>query len=80
LAHTAQKPINWQNFITVVSVGILLGTELIAMAWAAGWALSGLFQLPPDISIAIEIIFVLIGCYAVFRFVRAALLVEPIRT
>ena len=80
MAHTAQKPINWQNFITVVSVGILLGTELLAMAWAAGWALGGIFQLPPDMSIGLEIIFVLIGCYAVFKFIRAALLVEPLRT
>ena len=78
MAHTAQKPINWQNFITVVSVGILLGTELLAMA--AGWALGGIFQLPPDMSIGLEIIFVLIGCYAVFKFIRAALLVEPLRT
>jgi len=80
LAQTAQKPINWQNFITVVSVSILLGTELIAMAWAAGWAVGGLFQLPPDISVGLEILFVLVGCYAVYKFVRAALVVEPIRT
>eukprot|EP01037_Dinobryon_pediforme_P007565 gene7566-7628_t len=49
------------------------------MAWAAGWAIGGLFQLPPDISVAIEILFVLVGCYAVFKFTRAALKVEPIR-
>ena len=80
MAQTRQKSINWQNCVTVVSVAILLGTELIAMAWAAGWAIGGLFQLPPDISVAIEILFVLVGCYAVFKFTRAALKVEPIRT
>ena len=80
MAQTVQKPINWQNFITVVSVGILLGTELIAMAWAAGWALGGIFQLAPDISVGLEVLFVLVGCYAVYKFIRAALLVEPIRT
>lgn len=74
-----KKPFHLENLTTVVSVAILLGTELIAFSWAAGWAIGGLFQLPPDISRALELLFVLAGCYGVYRFVRAALKVEPIR-
>ena len=80
MAKSTQNAINWQNFITVVSVSILLGTELIAMSWAAGWAVGGLFQLAPTISRGLELLFVLAGCYGVYLFVRAALKVEPIRT
>ena len=73
------KPINWQNALTIVSVAILVGTEVIGMTWAAGWALGGLFQLPPVISAGVEIIGALSGFVLLYYFVRAALKVEPIR-
>ena len=50
-----QKPINWQNALTIVSVAILVGTEVVGMTWAAGWALGGLFQLPGIVSAIVEI-------------------------
>ena len=50
------KPIHWQNALTIVSVAILVGTELVSLTWAAGWALGGLFQLPPVISAGVEVI------------------------
>ena len=74
-----QKPINWQNTLTIVSVAILVGTELVGVSWAAGWALGGLFQLPPVVSTAFEIAGGLFGMMLLFYFVRAALKVEPIR-
>ena len=74
-----QKPINWQNTLTIVSVAILVGTELVGVSWAAGWALGGLFQLPPMVSLAFEIAGGLFGMMLLFYFVRAALKVEPIR-
>jgi hypothetical protein len=75
-----RKSINWQNAITVVSVAILVGTELVGLTWAAGWALGGMFQLPPVISGSFEILGIVLGVVLVFYFVRAALRVEPIRT
>ncbi len=73
------KPINWQNTLTIVSVAILVGTELVGVSWAAGWALGGLFQLPPMVSLAVEIAGGLFGMLLLYYFVRAALKVEPIR-
>ena len=75
----AQKPINWQNALTIVSVAILVGTEVVGMTWAAGWALGGLFQFPAIVSAAVEIAGALFGFVLLYYFVRAALKVEPIR-
>jgi hypothetical protein len=74
-----QKPINWQNTRTIVSVAILVGTELVGVSWAAGWALGGIFQLPPLISRGFEIAGGLVGMVLLYYFVRAALKVEPLR-
>ncbi len=73
------KPINWQNTLTIVSVAILVGTELVGVSWAAGWALGGIFQLPPMVSLAFEIAGGLFGMVLLYYFVRAALKVEPVR-
>lgn len=75
----SKKPINWNNAITVVSVAILVGTELVGVSWAAGWALGGLLGLPPLVSRGVEIVGALLGLLLVYYFVRAALKVEPIR-
>lgn len=74
-----RKPINWQNTLTVVSVAILVGTELVGLTWAAGWALGGMFGLPQLARYAIEIVGGLTGFVGLYYFVRAALRVEPIR-
>ena len=34
-----------RNLITIVSVLILIGTEVFGVALAAGWALAGIFEL-----------------------------------
>ena len=73
------KPINWQNALTIISVAILVGTELVGVSWAAGWAIGGLFQLPSWASLVVEIAGGCIGLLLVYYFVRAALKVEPIR-
>ena len=73
------KPINWRNALTIISVAILVGTELVGVSWAAGWALGGIFQLPRAFSLAFEIAGGLFGMVMLFYFVRAALRVEPIR-
>lgn len=74
-----RKPINWQNTLTVVSVAILVGTELVGITWAAGWALGGMFGLPQVLRYGIEIVGGLLGFVGLYYFIRAALKVEPIR-
>lgn len=76
----AEKTINWANMTTICCVAILVGTELVGMSWAAGWALGGIFQLPPVVARGVEIVFGLLGFVALYYFMRAAIKVEPIRS
>ena len=74
-----KKPIHWANMTTIVCVAILVGTELVGMSWAAGWALGGIFALPPLVARGVEVLFGLLGFVALYYFMRAAIRVEPIR-
>jgi len=76
---TQKKQINWRNVTTIVSVAILVGTELIGMTWAAGWAIGGLLDLPPIFRILFEIVGGALGAVGLYYFVRTALKVEPLR-
>ncbi|MHB2165442.1 hypothetical protein [Alsobacter sp. R-9] len=75
--------INTRNLLTIVSLGILVGTEIIGVALAAGWALSGLFELHLVFGRNIEFVlmglFAAVGMYAMYRFMQKAIQVEPIR-
>ena len=75
----AQRPVNWTNALTLLSVAVLVGTELVGAGAAAGWALGGLFQLGDLITHALEASLVLIALTGLFYFLRAALAHEPIR-
>ena len=75
----AEKPLHIENLITIVSVAILVGTELVGVSWAAGWAIGGIFQFPPIVSTAVEVTGGCLGLLGLYYFVRAALKVEPIR-
>ena len=59
--------------------GGIVGTELVGVSWAAGWALGGLFQLPSWASTIVEVAGGCFGLVLVYYFVRAALKVEPLR-
>jgi hypothetical protein len=78
-ALASKGAINTKNLLTVVSVAILVGTELVGLALAAGWALAGLFQLGIVIERVLMALFGAAGLYALYRFVQGALRVEPIR-
>ncbi len=73
------KPINWLNVSTLVSVAILVGTELIGAGVAAGWAIGGLFNLGVLISHALQAVFVLFALAGLFYFLRAAMAHEKLR-
>jgi hypothetical protein len=72
-------PINWTNATTLLSVAILVGTELVGAGAAAGWAIGGLFQLGETITHVLEGVLVLAALTGLFYFLRAALAHEPIR-
>jgi hypothetical protein len=73
------SPINWTNAVTLGSVAVLVGTELVGAGVAAGWAIGGLFQLGDLVTHAMETVFVLFALTGLFYFLRAALAHEPIR-
>ena len=73
------RPINWTNAVTLGSVAVLVGTELVGAGVAAGWAIGGLFQLGDLLTHALETAFVLLALTGLFYFLRAALAHEPIR-
>jgi uncharacterized membrane protein len=80
LAATASvKPINWLNVSTLVSVAILVGTELIGAAAAAGWAIGGLFALGAVITHVLQAVLVLVAVVGLFYFLRAATAHEKLR-
>ena len=70
--------LNWQNLLTVVSVLILVGAEVFAVAVAAGWAIAGLFGLGDTVSYVLMAAFSLLGLYAMVILWRRAVAVEPI--
>jgi hypothetical protein len=72
-------PINWTNALTLISVAVLVGTELIGAGAAAGWAIGGLFQFGEALTHVLEAVFILMALAGLFYFLRAALSHEPIR-
>jgi hypothetical protein len=72
-------PINWTNAVTLISVAILVGTELVGAGAAAGWAIGGLFQLGETITRSLEGVLIVTALSGLFYFLRAAVAHEPIR-
>ena len=69
---------NTRNLITIVSVTILVGTEILGAALALGWALGGVFELSGLWSRVLIGLFVAAGLYTMVKFFRHAAAVEPI--
>ena len=77
MAHTF--PASRRNLITVVSVLILIGTEVFGVALAGGWAVAGLFELGDPFAYVLMGLFSLLGLYAMLALWRNAVAIEPIR-
>ncbi len=71
--------LNWGNLVTIISVLILIGTEVLGVALAAGWALAGLFELGDVVGHALMGLFSLGALYVMFMLWRRAAHIEPIR-
>ena len=74
-----RKGLNAGNLLTVVSVLILVGAEVFAVAIAAGWAIAGLFELGDVVGYVLMAAFSLLGLYTMILLWRRAVQVEPIR-
>jgi hypothetical protein len=75
----AKGSVNWINVLTIVSVAVLVGTELIGAAGAAGWAIGGLFQLGDLITHILEVALILLAVFGLTRFLHAVLGHEQLR-
>ncbi len=73
-----KRAVNWTNARTLAALTILVGTELVGASWAAGWALTGLFDLSSSIGRSLEVVFVVLGFIGLFYFVRTAMAHESI--
>jgi hypothetical protein len=69
---------NTRNLVTIVSLGILVGTEVIGVALAAGWAIAGLLGLSQQVGWALMAAFTAVGAYGLWVFLKRAVKVEAI--
>lgn len=78
MADAPRTGINWRNLVTIVSVAILVGTEVFGAAFAGAWAVAGLFELGDVVQYGLMAVFGVAGVWAMIGFVRNALAVEPV--
>jgi hypothetical protein len=75
----AKGSINWINVLTIVSVAVLVGTELVGAAGAAGRAIGGLFQFGELITHILEVALILLALFGLTRFLQAVVGHEQLR-
>ena len=73
-----QNRTNWRNLITIISIMVLIGTEVFGVAISAGWAIAGLFELGDIVGYALMAIFSLFAVYILAALWRRCTSVEPI--
>jgi hypothetical protein len=72
------KKFSLSNFCAVGGAIVLFGSEVLAAALAAAWALSGIFNLGDGGFYGFAIVFSCGALYAIFAFSRQALKTEPV--
>jgi hypothetical protein len=72
--------VNGRNAITIVSMMVLVGTEVFAVAIAAGWAVAGIFDLGDRVGHVLMGIFSLFAAWIMVQLWRRATSIEPLRT
>jgi hypothetical protein len=78
MSTAAARRINWSNALTVGSAAILIATELVAMSFASGWAISNLYGWGRIGEYGLQTAFMLPSLYGIYAFVKAANHAEPI--
>lgn len=69
-----------RNLVTLVSIMVLVGTEVFGVAIAAGWAIAGLFELGDLIGYVLMGAFSLVALWIMVNLWQRATSIEPIRT
>ena len=70
--------IEWRNLITIVSIMILIGTEVFGVALAGGWAVAGLLELGATVSYVLMGAFSLLAAYSLVVLWRHCVAAEPV--
>lgn len=71
------RGIIWINVMTVVSAAILIGAEVFGAAFAGSWALAKLFGLGDTIGRILDVAFLCLGAFIMYKFIQFARKVEP---
>ena len=84
MLDTAPKPVSrrivWPNVLTVLGATLLIGSEVFGAAFAGGWAIASLFGLGLVGEYVVQTVFMALGAYAMVRFVRGGMKIEPFTT
>jgi hypothetical protein len=70
------RHIRWTAFVTWISIGILIGTEVYAVALAGTWAFAGMMELPPTLTYALYVMAFSTASYLMFLFMKGAAKIE----
>jgi len=71
--------VNIRNLITILSLMVLVGTEVFAAAIAAGWAIAGLLDLGDTTGHVLMAVFSVGAAWMMLHLWRRATGVEPLR-
>jgi uncharacterized membrane protein YjfL (UPF0719 family) len=64
--------------MTIVSLAILVGAEILGAALALGWAIGSMYELPDVWRWSVIGVSLACGAYVVYLFVQRAVKIEPI--
>jgi hypothetical protein len=78
-ARAPEQSIHWPRVITWISLGILVGTEVVGVIFAAAWAVGGLMELGPTLQYALYAIALAASIAVMVPFMRQAARVERLR-
>lgn len=71
---------NGRNAITIISMMVLVGTEVFAVAIAAGWAIADIFDLGERVGHVLMGVFSLFAAWVMLQLWRRATSIEPLRS
>ncbi len=67
-----------KDLLTIVSLAILVGTEILGAALALGWAIGSMYELPDMWRWGIIAVCLAVGAYVIYRFMQNAVKLEPV--
>lgn len=69
---TTSRGLRGRSFLTVLSVMVLVGSEVFGVALASGWAIAGLLELGDLVGYVLMALFSLLGVYLMAQLWRRA--------